>query len=149
MWDSGVKVKEEAWEGVSAAAEREGLYADHEVKQELLVGPEVLQPQDVAFRLGPKFEVTVVKEELSDEELAGTGNGANSEESYSDERCQFAKDGNGKEQLLFRPCAVHLERILLDKEQHSGKNAATLKTKYPKLKENDAHIANSEKCMKY
>lgn len=51
MWND-LEVKEEAWEGVSAEAEREGLYLDHEVKQELLVGPEVLQPNDAAFRLG-------------------------------------------------------------------------------------------------
>ncbi|XP_073963905.1 uncharacterized protein isoform X3 [Choristoneura fumiferana] len=37
--------------GVSEAAVAEGLYADHEIKDEIVIGPETVQQQDVAFSL--------------------------------------------------------------------------------------------------
>ncbi|KAI8427167.1 hypothetical protein MSG28_014781 [Choristoneura fumiferana] len=46
--------------GVSEAAMAEGLYADHEVKGELVIGPELLQQQDIIYS---KHNVLVIKEE--------------------------------------------------------------------------------------
>ncbi|KAI8433196.1 hypothetical protein MSG28_015288 [Choristoneura fumiferana] len=43
--------KEQDWDGVSEAAVSAGLYAGHEIKEEMVLGPEVLQPSDVAFML--------------------------------------------------------------------------------------------------
>ncbi|KAI8433450.1 hypothetical protein MSG28_015485 [Choristoneura fumiferana] len=37
--------------GVSEAAVAEGLYAGHEVKDEVVIGPELIQQQDVAFSM--------------------------------------------------------------------------------------------------
>lgn len=45
-------VKAEPEWGAAAAAE--GLYAGHEIKDELVVGPEVVQPQDIAFSMQSK-----------------------------------------------------------------------------------------------
>lgn len=41
--------------GVSSAAASAGLYKDHEVKDELVLGPEVLQPPDVVYTSQGQF----------------------------------------------------------------------------------------------
>ncbi|XP_073963965.1 uncharacterized protein [Choristoneura fumiferana] len=46
--------------GVSEAAVAEGLYADHEIKDEIICGPELVQQQDVAFTIQ---NMLAVKEE--------------------------------------------------------------------------------------
>ncbi|XP_073961670.1 uncharacterized protein [Choristoneura fumiferana] len=51
MPEHGQTKQEAPWEGVTDAAKREGLYEEHEIQGEMVIGPEVLQPQDVAFAL--------------------------------------------------------------------------------------------------
>lgn len=47
-----VKIEPEWEEGaVSEAAAAEGLYAGHEVKDELVIGPELVQERDIEFSM--------------------------------------------------------------------------------------------------
>lgn len=49
-WDDGGETEE---------ASCPGLYADHDIKGEIVVGPEELQPQDIAISMRSKFYLNI------------------------------------------------------------------------------------------
>ncbi|KAI8427165.1 hypothetical protein MSG28_014780 [Choristoneura fumiferana] len=96
--------------GVSEAAMAEGLYADHEVKGELVIGPELLQQQDIIYS---KHNVLVIKEESQYKPKLAGGADAAPGRSHGcpgdGPRC----GSSTQQQYGLRSCFVRLERLPL------------------------------------
>ncbi|XP_073963927.1 uncharacterized protein isoform X2 [Choristoneura fumiferana] len=96
--------------GVSEAAMAEGLYDDHEVKGELVIGPELLQQQDIIYS---KHNVLVIKEESQYKSKLAGGADAAPGRSHGcpgdGPRCGSSTE----QQYGLRSCFVRLERLPL------------------------------------
>ncbi|KAI8427245.1 hypothetical protein MSG28_014842 [Choristoneura fumiferana] len=103
-----VTVKEEPQGGECGVSEAAvaGLYAGHEVKDEIVIGPETVQQQDVAFSM--QSALNSIEQYPSKLQRAG---GASLHSRPGEEsRC----DMSHKQQFQLRSCSVRLERILME-----------------------------------
>ncbi|KAI8427214.1 hypothetical protein MSG28_014812 [Choristoneura fumiferana] len=103
--------------GVSEAAVAEGLYAGHEVKDEVVIGPETVQQQDVAFSMQNALEKRPCQPKIE----GGVGADCTHTCPGDGPRCNRSPE----QQHGLRSCFVRLERLPVG-DLHRGKPCSSM-----------------------